>query len=452
VVRWFLGDSLFAIRILAALASSSVVLITGLMVRQLGGKRFAQILGALAVIAAPVLLGTGRFFSMNAFDLLFWALAFYILIRIFKTDNPKLWLWFGLAAGLGLMNKYSMGFLGMGLIAGLLLTSHRKYFLNKWLWIGGLLALLLFLPHLVWEYLHDFPSLEFMRNASQLKNLPTSPIQFLLGQFLSGNFVNAPIWLLGLFYFFFHKEGKKYRVFGWITVLIFVILVMNHSKLYYFSPLFPILLAGGAVLMEKIIDRIDWQWLKGVYPGMLVISALIMIPFSLPVLPVKVFIKYEELLGVKPHQEERSSLGVLPQHYADQFGWEEFVELFAKAYQNLSPEEQAGCMIFVRNYGEAGAIDFFGEKYNLPKATCGHNNYWLWGPPDWDGKVALILGSNLDPLENLEDEKAHFNEVKLVGVTRCQYCMPYENNRAILLCRGFKYSLKNLWPQEKRYL
>lgn len=451
VIRSLLGDSLTAIRLPVSIASALIVFLTGLMVRSMGGKRFAQVLACLAVMAAPVLQGVGRFFSMNAFDILFWALAFYILILIFKNDNRKLWFLFGVVAGLGLLNKYSMGFLGIGLLVGLILTKERKYFADKWLWIGGAAALLLFLPHITWEYVHGFPSLEFMRNASEHKNLPVTPIQFLLGQFLAGNYVNIPIWLAGLYFFFFHTDGKKYRVFGWMTAVIFLIFVMNNSKLYYFSPLFPVLLAGGAIMTEKIFEAIRWKWLKPVYISIVIIGGLVILPFVVPVLPVEKFVKYQDFLGIKPPQEEHSTVGILPQYYADQFGWEEMAELFAKIYHSLPVDDRSDCLIFTRNYGEAAAIDFFGKKYNLPKATCGHNSYWMWGPPKWNGRAAIIIGNSRDIQKSIEEEKKHFNEVILAGVTKSVYAMPYENNRAVLVCRGAKFQLKDIWNDERHY-
>jgi hypothetical protein len=429
------------------------------MVRQLGGKRFSQVLTALSIIAAPVLLGSGRYFSMNAFDHLFWSLAFYILILIIKQDNPKLWPLFGLISGLGSLNKYSMLFLGFGLVGGLLLTTHRKHLINKWFWLGGFIAFIVFLPHLIWEISYKFPSLEFIQNASQVKNIPMTPLQFLLGQFREVNYLCAPIWSMGLFYFFLHREGMRYRLFGWMYIIIFTVLVTGNAKLYYLSPIYPLLLASGAVFIETIITQIKGYWIKFTYASIMVVGGIIIAPFAVPILPVDVFIKYQNYLGLSPRQEERATprqeeratLGALPQHYADQFGWQEMVATVADIHGGLSPQERANCMIFVRNYGQAAAIDFFGKNYNLPKASCGHNNYWLWGPPDWNGEVAIILGNCGDVDECLEDEKQHFEKVLHAGTTNCRYCMPYENNRFILLCRGFKYSIKEIWANERIY-
>ena len=179
VTRHLLGDSLFALRFFPAICGGLIVLLTGLMVRELGGGRYAQGLAAVAVIVAPVYLAIDNFFSMNCFDEVFWALAGYIVIRILKEGDPKLWILFGLVAGIGLMNKYSIGFLGLGVVVGLVLTPARRHLFSKWLWLGGAIAFVIFLPHILWEIHNGFPTLEFIHNATAMKNLPQTPLQFM---------------------------------------------------------------------------------------------------------------------------------------------------------------------------------------------------------------------------------------------------------------------------------
>ena len=443
--RWLWGDSLFALRLLPAVAGALVVFLTGLMVRQLGGGRFAQVLGALAVIVSPAMLGQSRFFSMNAFDILFWALAAYIVILIVKNNNPKLWPLFGLVAGLGLLNKYSMFFFGFGLVMGLMLTSHRKHLVNKWFWLAGLIALVIFLPHIIWEIKYDFPSIEFMRNASLYKNIPISFSGFLFGQFLQIGFAHAPIWMLGLYYYFFHKEGKQYRLLGWMYVIIFTVLVVGNAKVYYLSPIYPMLLASGALVIERFIRHYHWNWLKPVIASILIICGCISAPYAIPVLPIETFIKYTDFIGIKPEAEERHELKALPQYYADMFGWEEMVATVAGVYHSLSPKEQSKCTIFTSNYGEAGSIDFFGKRYHLPKAISGHNNYYLWGPGDKIGEVVISLRISLESLKRL------FEVVEQADMVECRYCMPYENNYPVYICRNPKISLQEVWPYLKHY-
>ncbi|HTS70896.1 MAG TPA: glycosyltransferase family 39 protein, partial [Terriglobia bacterium] len=200
LIRNTLGTSLLAIRILPALTVSAVVVLTGRMAQELGGDQFAQALASLAVALAPIFLFTGHIFSMNAFDYFFWALAAYVLILILKYDRPKLWLLFGLIAGVGLMTKYSMGFLGAGLMVGLIAARGWKHFKCKWFWLGGMLAAVIFLPHVIWEIRAGFPTREFIGYASTEKIIPLSPFGFLKLAALSVNPVTLPIWMAGLGY------------------------------------------------------------------------------------------------------------------------------------------------------------------------------------------------------------------------------------------------------------
>jgi hypothetical protein len=452
ISRWVLGDSLQAIRLLPSLAGAAVVMIAALTARRLGGGRFAQGLASLSVVAAHVLLGAGRYFSMNAFDVLFWALALYIVVRIFVEEQPQLWIWFGVVVGLGLLNKYSVGFLCVGLVGGMILTSARKEIASRWFWIGVLIAALLFLPHVIWEVKNDLPSIEFMRNASQQKNVPTSFSDFLVGQFREVNFLNAPLWLLGLYYFFFNPDAKRLRWLGWFYVILFVIFVMGNGKAYYLSPVYPVLLAGGSVMLEQFLQTRSLGWIKPVYIGLLIAFTLAVSPFALPVLPIGRFIEYQNALGIAPKADEHSALGVLPQGYADQFGWEDFAATVSKIYQTLTPEEQSKCVVFVRNYGEAGAIDFFGKKYGLPDALCAHNSYWYWGPGEKTGDVAIILGSRRDLQENLDDLKRAYDSVEPSLKTSCDLCMPYENERQFFICRGMKTTFQKIWARERFFI
>ncbi len=452
VSRWILGDSLQAIRFLPSVAGAAVVMIAALTARKLGGGRLAQGLASLSVFAAHVLLGAGRFFSMNAFDVLFWALALYMVVRIFVEEKPGLWVWFGVVVGLGLQNKYSVGFLCVALVGGLVLTSARKELASRWFWVGVGIAALLFLPHILWEVRYGFPSIEFMRNASQLKNVSTTFSEFLIGQFRDVNFLNAPLWLIGLYFFFFHPDARRLRWLGWTYVILFAVFAVGNGKAYYLSPVYPAVLAGGSVFLEKILSGKNLSWVKPVYVGLLIAFTILILPMALPVLPVNRFIEYEQALGIAPKSDERISLGALPQGYADEFGWEEFALTVSKIYQTLTPEEQAKCVIYVRNYGEAGAIDFFGKKYGLPDALCAHNSYWYWGPGEKTGDVAIILGARRDLQENLDDLGRAYKSVEPSLKTNCEYCMPYENGRQFFICRGMNTTFQKIWDRERFFI
>jgi 4-amino-4-deoxy-L-arabinose transferase-like glycosyltransferase len=394
LIRVILGDALWALHLLPALAVAGSVFLTGLMARRLGAGAFGQDLAALAAAVTPPYLVFARTYSMNAFDLLFWTLGAYVILGILKNNAPKGWLLFGLIAGLGLQNKLSMGFFGLGLCVALVLTSHRKYIVSKvdgkfrpglHLWGGGALAVLFLLPHLIWQVLNGWPTIEFMRNSIALHG--GSPVGFLLFQLLGMHPFNFPIWLTGLFFYLFSRRGKPYRMMGIIYVSVFILLILKGTRAYYLAVAYPMLFAGGAVLIESFTERGKWRGriLKPVIVTALVAVTALGLPFMLPVLPPKQLLAYEESLGIPADKVE------VPQDLADRLGWEEFVAEVARVYETLPQEDRKECVIFTGTYHEAGAIDFLGKEYGLPPARSYHNNYYLWGPGDtsWDVVIAV---------------------------------------------------------------
>lgn len=443
--RVLLGDSLPAIRFFPAVAGALKVLLAGWIARELGGRRFAQGLAALAVLVAPVYLAIDSFLSMNAFEPLFWMGCAYLVIRIIKTGSPGLWLWFGLLAGLGLQNKHSMLFFGFGMIGGLLLTPQRKLLRSRNIWIAGLLAFLIFLPNLLWELHRGFPTMELLNNVQKSgRNVSLSPVNFLLQQILLLHPLAFPIWLAGLWHYLSSREGKPYRALGWAYLVMLASFLVLKGRVYYLAPAYPMLLAAGAVVLENWMAPPRPAWRKPAFVSLLVLSGAVLAPFSLPVLPVETYIRYSDALGFGPPKIETHKMGKLPQLYADRFGWEEMAATVARVYHNLPPEERARTAIFGSNYGQAGAIDFFGPKYGLPKAIAAHQNYFYWGPRGYTGEIMIVLGDNRKNLEKW------FAGVEEVAVVSHEYSMPYENF-PVFLCRGLKQPLKQLWPKLKNW-
>ena len=245
LVRAVLGQSLAAIRLLPALAGVAEVLLTALIARELGGKRFAQALAALSVLVAPAILGIDALLTMNAFEPLFWMGCAYLAIRIIKTGNTKLWMWFGLLAGFGLENKYSMLIFGAGLVLGLLLSAERRVLQNRWLWLGGAIALLIFVPNLIWNIQHHFPFLEVQANIrANGRDVPLGPIAFFAQEILLMLPLSAPIWLGGLWFYFFTAAGKPFRAIGWAWIFSAAVIVILSPRVYYLFPAFPSAVRG----------------------------------------------------------------------------------------------------------------------------------------------------------------------------------------------------------------
>lgn len=445
--RTVFGDSLFAIRLLPALAGGATVFLTGWMARAFGAGRPGIVLSCLAVSIAPVYLGLFGIFSMNAFDVLFWNIVLVLLIRIFSTGETRLWIWFGLAVGLGLQNKLSMGFLCCGIAAGLLFTPQRLHLRSRHFWLGAAVASLLFLPHLLWQVAHGWPTLEFMQHARVLKNLPLSPAGFFLGMMTDHHPLTFPLWITGFFVLLLSTRFAPFRPIAIAAIVIFLILVLQQGKVYYISPLLPVLMAAGGSAIERFAAGPRWRWAIPASSALLLVGGTALAPIALPILPVETFIRYYDALGVEgAGTGERHEMGALPQFYADMFGWEEKAEAVARAYRTLTPEEQSRCGIFSDNYGRCAAIDFFGKRYGLPPAMGNHNNYWLWGPKPESPAVVLILGGQRADHERL------FASVTAVERVQCNLCMPYESNLQVFVCRGPKGRPREMWNSIRSFI
>jgi hypothetical protein len=444
--RWLLGDSVVGIRLFPILAGAAIIFLTGVIARELGGGRFAQGVSALCVTVAPVFLALGHFFSMNAFDVLLWTAAIYVVIRLIKTENRKLWVVFGLILGIGLLNKISMLFLAFGLLVGLLLTQHRRELRGKWLWVGGAVAGLLFLPYLVWQANHGWPMLEFMRNAQTLKMLKLPPAQFLLEQVLLLHPLTLPIWLAGLFYLFFNWRASCFRLFGWTYLALLLLFMLQGAKPYYLAAIYPLLFAAGGVQTQRALTRVAFGWTKPAVVTLLLLGGLVLVPLSLPVLPPELLVRYLAVLQIEPTSGEKHETGKLPQHYADMFGWEEMVAEVARVYHSLPGDERAQVAIFGRNYGQAGAIDFLGERHRLPKAISGHNNYWLWGTRGYSGAVLIVIGGKQADIEQF------YESVTACGSIQHEYSMPYESDLTVWVARKPKTPLASVWPRLKNFI
>ncbi len=403
-----LGDSLRSIRIIPALATSAAVILTAMTARELGGRRFAMVLSALAFIAVPIYLNDGSVMTTNCLEPLLWTGCIYFTILAIKREDARYWLWFGVVAGIGLEEKYSIAVLGLCIIVGLLLTEQRRILARKWIWLGGALAFVVFLPNFIWNVQNHWPFVELMRNIkADGRDVVLSPPVYFAQQVL--------------------KCPESLAVCG------------THAQ-------HQVYLAAGAIVIESYIARSRQVWLKPALIALILAAGASLAPLVMPVLPVDQFISYMEKMPFKVPRSEHSHMrAILPQHFADQFGWEEMVAEVNQAYMKLSPEERAGCGIFAQDYGQAGAIDFFGRRYGLPPALSGHQTYFLWGPRGYSGNCMIVLDDSPEVLER------HFERVEYVGKSADN---PYALEREIpvFICHGAKFgSLADVWPQLKKW-
>jgi len=446
--RVTLGDSLPALHFLPAVAAGLRVLLTGLFAQELGARRFGIVLACVCVMVAPIYLGLDSLLTMNVFESLFWMGAALIALKIFHGASPKLWLLFGVVCGIGLLNKHSMLFFGFGLFVGLLLTKQRRQFLEPWIWLGGMIALAIFLPNLAWEIQRNFPTIELLRNVQASgRNTEVGPGMFMVLQVMILHPLAAPVWIAGLVELLRDRQGKGWRVLGITWILIMVCMLTMHGRLYYPAPAYPLLFAAGGLAFERWFAEVRrGRWLRPVYVGALVVTGVLEAPFAyFPILTVNQYLAYSRFWHYGPPRIETHEMGPLPQIYADQFGRKEMAQVVADAYHNLPPEEQRNCAIFGQNYGQAGAIDLFGAQMGLPPAISAHQNYFYWGPRGYTGDCMIVMADTPERLGQL------FESVEKVGTVYHPLSMPYQHFD-VYLCRRAKFgTLERVWPKIKRW-
>ena len=440
------GPSLFVLRLIPALAGCGAIALTACQAQQFGGRRYAMALSALALAVSAVFVINGHLLGTNDFEALFWKGCASVVIRIIQTGNQKLWLWFGVLAGMGLQNKYSMAVFGLGIVAGLLFTRERKAFAHKWIWIAGVIAFLICLPNLLWNVHRDWPFVQLMHNIrASGRDVALNPVQFLLQQILMVNPFALPLWLAGLGWLFFGREGRRYRVLGWAYLVTLAFFLAQHGKDYYVAPAYPMLFAAGAVVCEEWVERTRKGWLKPVFALVLVIPALAFMPLIAPVISPEQFVAFIRAIHFTPPVNEHShARSPLPQYYSDELGWEAMVVEVARVYHSLPPDVQARTAIKASNFGEAGAIDYFGPKYGLPQAVCFHQNYWYWGTHGYTGESIIVV--------NEGNEGRHLKQISEHAEKVGHFEYPYAlENFDIWYAQGLKVNLHDIWEHEKTW-
>jgi hypothetical protein len=443
ISTWIFGETMAGLRFLSGLAGAITVLLSAQIARLLGGDKFSQALAALSICFAPAFPALSSFFSMNPVDIMLCTLFIVLFLKIVETPSPIKWIFLGVVLGIGLLNKYTFLVLGFSLLVSLLITKQRSLLKSPWIYISGIIGLLMFLPHILWQIRYDWPTLEFMRNAMEQKNLHLSLVGFFSQLLIGLNPFTMPLWLSGVLYLIFSKEMKKYQFLGWTAVVFLIVYLIQNSKVYYVVPIFPLLLSSGAVVIEKFSQRHSIHWLKWVVVSTIIIPGALLMPLATPLLPVEQFVRYSKTLGLwNLIRMEKGEGDTLPLHFVYRIGWEELVNSIGKVYNTLLQGDREKCAILGSWYGIAGAVDHFGPKYGLPNAICGRNSYWMWGTRNCSGEVVLAVGFNASYFGKF------FDSVEQIAYYKNQYAYDV----AIYLCKKPKSSLTEMWPHFKSFI
>jgi hypothetical protein len=453
------------LRLISGIAGAAEVFLTGALVWAMGlaigtgSRRFAAALAMIGVIGAGVYLGIDSYLSMNSFDPVFWMTCTLALIRIATVDQLPgaervmqrtsrfWWIVLGVSAGLGLENKASEVFFLVAVLIALLLSPQRRMLASRWFAVSVAIIVALALPNLLWQIHYHFPTLEWLVAVSHTdKDVKLPPLQFLWAQVMMLSPWTIFLWVSGVIWLLVSKAARPLRFLGVLYLVFLPLMMALHAKDYYLAPIYPVYFAGGAMWRLPANRRSAVRTgLASAYAVVLVLGTALILPLSMPILSPQRFLAYTKALRFQPKDSENHGATILPQFYADRFGWQGMVEQVGQIYNSLPPEDRAVTGIFASNYGQASAINLLGSKYGLPEAISGHQNYWLWGWHGYTGQEMIIV-TEATP----EEMAQYYASCKVAAVRDNPLAMPWEKG-PIYLCHGRKTSYAADWKDQKYY-
>lgn len=423
------GVSTVGLHVLPALAGGALVVLAALLARELGGGRVAQGLAGLVALVAPLYLTPAHFLSTVTVDLLAWALASWLVIRLVRTGDTRLWIALGLVVGIGLENKHTMALWCLGVAAGLLATPERRLLVSPWLSGGVALAAACFVPNLVWQAEHHWASVEFISHLRQRVGT-LNLVEFLPTQLGLVTVVGPVIWILGLRWMLRPGDGQRHRWLPLAYLAVLTVVLASSGKGYYVGSLYLPLVAAGAVVIERSWDRRNQRRLAIAVAA----TGAAMAPLFTPILPASA-------LGVVPLATVNPDLGAM-------LGWRHVVTEIAAVYRSLPASQRANAVILTDYYSEAGALNYWRGSLGLPPAISGHNNYWWWG---WGhaSQSATTIAVGL-PGARLAPYFARVERVATLGDDHIQID-PLEKGQPIWVCTGQRVPWAALWPHLRLY-
>lgn len=446
ISEFLFGNSNFAVRIFPALIGAASVIVIALIVKRLKGNFWAILIACFAFIASPSFLRSNSLFQPVSFNQFYWLLSAYFIVLLIQTQNPKFWIHLFIIWGLAFLNKYSIAFFMMAFFLSLLLTKDRKLFVSKQFLLGASLGFLIILPNLIWQYFHNWPVVHHMLELQRTQLINVRISDFFMSQIM----MNVPsifIWVFGLLFLLFFKTGNPYRVLGFTFLFVILILLLLRGKPYYTLGIYPMLFAAGGFAIEKYFTN-RLRFVRPLCLIILLILSIPLVPYSLPILSFDKMIVYAEQSkkygGEGALQWEDGRIHQLPQDYADMIGWEELSLTVAKTYLSLSKEEKSRCVIYAENYGQAGAIKYYGKNHDLPEPICFHGSFLFWAPD------SLNIHSLIYVNDDTSEISYYFNRVQQVGQITNSYAR--ESGVPIFLCQQPRNNFEKFYRNKVREL
>jgi 4-amino-4-deoxy-L-arabinose transferase-like glycosyltransferase len=426
-----LGTSAFALRLVPALGGGLTVTITALMARELGGGRKAQLLAALAAATSPQVVATFHLLSTAAFDLMFWSATTLVLLRLLRTGAERLWLVAGAVAGVGLLNKFNLAFLLGAIAVSLLLSGRARLFRSRWLWAGAGLAVLIWLPNVVWNAQHNWAAISMMHSLHTENSTLGAVIGFIPSQFVVVGPVLIVFWIAGLRRLL---KTSFARPLGLAYLVLLVVFTASGAKSYYLGGMYFVMFAAGGVWAEERLNRDrPPRGVRG-WVTLMLVGVLVSLPLVLPVLPERTL----------PQGAWESNIN---KDLSATVGWKSFVAQIAAVSATLPPNERARVVVYTGDYGAAGAIDLWGRQYGLPHAISGHNSYWWWGPAGAaDGSTTIAVDLTREDLSKI------FTSCMPAGTVATPHNVwTEERGDSIWICRNQRQTWKRAWPTARHY-
>jgi 4-amino-4-deoxy-L-arabinose transferase-like glycosyltransferase len=440
--RGLLGDSLFAMRLPPALLGTALLVFAALTARELGGGRFAQGLAGFGVLSSVIFLRAGNLFQPVVVEQLCWTVGLFCLLKLCKSNHHRWWIAFGVACGIGLLTKFSMLIFGFATFIAILATPARRWLSTPWPWLGAGIAFLIGSPSIVGQATLGFPVLDQMGDLRGGQLAQVSALSFLFEQptLLSGFLVAV----IGAGALTFSREWSRYRLVGLTCVAAFLTLMLLHGKSYYIAPIYPVLLGAGAVTLERFQVPRWGSMLRWSIVAVMGIYFIVLLPIGLPILPPTMMERFLVTIGAQ--NAATTNVGNqerIPQDFADMLNWREQVAEVARVYHALPEADRDRAVILASNYGEAGAIDFYGPRYDIPKAVSVVGTYWFFGPGDLPGDVTIMHGFDLDEIEE------HCGVIEQAGTVSHPFAVSEERNLSVRICREPRQTLQELWPSQE---
>ncbi len=441
IVKNVFGYHAFFVKLFPALFSAATLLLIALFVKQIGGKAFAVFASCFAFIISTAMLRTASLFMPVVFELFFWMLLLFFVLKLIEKQDPKYWIWIGVSFGIAFLNKYSILFLGFSTFVALLISQHRKLLFSKYLLYAALVGLLIMSPNIIWQINHKLAVVTHMSELYRTQLVFVSKKTFLLEQLLM-NFTAILIWIPGLIMVLFFKAEKKYSVFGYILLIVVFMFLISEGKPYYTLGAYTVMFAFGGYFLEKyLIGRLKIA--RYLVVAVSLITAILFLPLGLPVLSKVPMGKYcavfSKYITPDPMRNENNEYYPIPQDYMDMAGWNELAALASVAYNKLNTSGKKDCIVYANNYGQAAAIDFYGKQYHLPSPICVNDSYIFWAPDSLTASNYIVIDNQLGDIPRL------FNKYSEVGEINDRYFR--ENGLKVYLCQSPKPLLNDFFKR-----